>query len=86
MRLFGDTDGCVDQPILIEGGPRAGTDTEPLSRAIQAFAAAIEIGAPVPTDGRAASRLLDWIAATERAIAAGGRPVESADFRNLHSL
>jgi predicted dehydrogenase len=86
MRLFGDADACADQPILIEAGPRAGTDAEPLSRAIQAFAAAIEIGAPVQTDGRAASRLLDWIAAAERAIAAGGRPVDLADFRDLHSL
>jgi predicted dehydrogenase len=60
--------------VIIAQGPRAGRD-EPLARAMNGFADQIEHGKSVPTNVETIARLLRWIDAAERSIAAGDQPI-----------
>jgi UDP-2-acetamido-3-amino-2,3-dideoxy-glucuronate N-acetyltransferase len=66
--------------------PLAYEDDPPLRRELQAFLRAIETRDPPPTDAASAVQVLELLAAAERSLAAGGRPVprESAPRPACH--
>jgi predicted dehydrogenase len=62
--------------VLVEPAPRVGSCAEPLARSVNGFADQIEHGKSVPTTAETIARLLRWIEAAERSIAAGGQPID----------
>jgi predicted dehydrogenase len=77
-RLAGGFSHDAEPPSAIAAVPRAGSPGEPLARVIDAFVDAILQGRAPATGMATAARLLTWIEAAERSIAAAGKPVEIA--------